>query len=109
MSSTNRRTLFTGLSFQFATRGWWWTSRAAILTDAPEVYRHQQRRSQWKQDHMTNVEADQRRLTYRATADQHLIDGIAQERRIRGQVRTYRNSPDRDVVPGKQIAGKTQE
>src|SRR5579885_2950922 len=109
MSSTNRRTLFTGLSFQFATRGGWRTSRAAVLTDAPEVDRHQQRRSQWKQDHMTNVEADQRRLTYRATTDQHLIHGIAQERSIRGQVRAYRDSPDRNLVPGEQIAGKTQE
>src|SRR3989442_13596738 len=61
-SSTNGGTL--GAGFQLTTRGRRRTSRATILTNAPEVNRHQQIRRQWEQDDMSHVETDQCRLRY---------------------------------------------
>src|SRR5579883_2943104 len=79
-------------------------SSPTILTNTPEVDRHQQ-----EEDHVSYVESYQCGLAYSGATDQNLIDGVAQNGGVGCQVGTYRDSPDSYLVPGQQVAGETQE
>src|SRR5712691_4637209 len=58
---------------------------------------------------MSHIEADQGWLAHCRTTNHDLIHRVAQDGSIGCQVRTYRDSPYRDLIPGKQIAGETQK
>src|SRR5579885_1430674 len=102
-------TLGLGSRFQLPARRWWWTGRAAILTNTPEMNSHQQRSRQGQQDHMSYIEPDQRGLAYCCATNKHAVHRVAQDRRIWRQVGAYSNSPDSDLVPRQEIAGEAQE
>src|SRR5688572_24864252 len=102
---------------------------AAVLADAPEVHGHQERRDERDPDAVEDVEAKERACSDEPAAqerearvvrgrDELDVSDLEQtgprsfdpeERRRRRHVRPDRDRPDRQLVPGKEVAGEREE
>src|SRR6059058_5013646 len=98
--------------------------REAVAADAPEVHRHEQARDQRDEDAVEDVEAEERvgadlapaeeegaRVVDVAQAGDELVAGalVAEDGGGTPHVRAHRHGPDRELVPGQQVAREGEE
>src|SRR5438128_5252294 len=98
--------------------------REAVAADAPEVHRHEQARDQRDEDAVEDVEAEERVGADLAPAEEEgarVVDVVqARDELVAGalvaengggapHVRAHRHGPDRELVPGQQVAREGEE
>src|SRR5215469_3785025 len=84
---------------QLPTRRRWRSCCATILTNAPEMYGHQERYQEGEKDYMANIETHQRTLSHGRSAYEHFVHRITNNRSIRREIGADSDSPDSDLVP----------
>src|SRR6266403_3010342 len=98
--------------------------REAVAADAPEVHRHEEARDQRDEDAVQDVEAEQRVRADLASSEEEgarvvdvvqarddLVSGalVTEQGRGAAHVRAHRHRPDRELVPGQQVAREREE
>jgi hypothetical protein len=78
--------------------------QAAVLPDAPHVVAEQHDPDLGQDEHVQDVEADERRLVDAAASYQDVPDCMADERDLHRDVRADRDRPERELIPGQQVA-----
>ena len=87
----------------------WCDVKAAILANAPEMNRDKQNRDQRQNHAVQHVEAQQRIGIHLVAAQHQEVNLVADDRHGGRDIRTDRDRPERQLIPGQQIAGVAEQ